>query len=165
MLPPYLKIRDWDWIFGRAVKAISSLGVRSPCHKPKSVARTKFYHSLWYRFLDFFSLCIEEFLLCVFFVKSVVKWIKFINCEKDTKFEKKKDSTCLWLSNFKTESKSFQISVAFLEYLNFTYMYYTFCMIKSKFLSFDKSASFEQLKHNSRGRIYYLVMNSLSLIF
>ena len=30
MLPPYLKIWDWDWIFGRAVKAISSLGVRSP---------------------------------------------------------------------------------------------------------------------------------------
>jgi hypothetical protein len=32
MLPPYLKIWDWDWIFGRAVKAISSLGVRSPCY-------------------------------------------------------------------------------------------------------------------------------------
>ena len=30
MLPPYLKIWDWDWIFGRAMKAISSLGVRSP---------------------------------------------------------------------------------------------------------------------------------------
>jgi hypothetical protein len=29
MLWPYLKIWDWDWIFGRAVKAISSLGVRS----------------------------------------------------------------------------------------------------------------------------------------
>ena len=31
MLPPYLKIWEWEWIFGRAVKAISSLGVRSPC--------------------------------------------------------------------------------------------------------------------------------------
>ena len=31
MLRPYLNIWDWDWIFGRAVKAISSLGVRSPC--------------------------------------------------------------------------------------------------------------------------------------
>ena len=30
MLRPYLKIWDWDWIFGRAVKAILSLGVRSP---------------------------------------------------------------------------------------------------------------------------------------
>ena len=30
MLPPYLKIWEWEWIFGRAVKAISSLGVRSP---------------------------------------------------------------------------------------------------------------------------------------
>jgi hypothetical protein len=33
MLRPYLKIWDWDLIFGRAVKAISSLGVRSPCYK------------------------------------------------------------------------------------------------------------------------------------
>ena len=31
ILRPYLKIWDWDWIFGRAMKAISSLGVRSPC--------------------------------------------------------------------------------------------------------------------------------------
>ena len=30
MLWPYLKIRDWDLIFGCAVKAFSSLGVRSP---------------------------------------------------------------------------------------------------------------------------------------
>ena len=29
MLWPYLKIWDWDWIFGHAVKAISSLGVHS----------------------------------------------------------------------------------------------------------------------------------------
>ena len=29
MLRPYLKI--WNWIFGRAVKAISSMGIRSPC--------------------------------------------------------------------------------------------------------------------------------------
>ena len=33
MLRPYLKIWDWDWILGRAVKAIPSLGVRSPCVK------------------------------------------------------------------------------------------------------------------------------------
>ena len=30
MLPTYLKTWEWEWIFGRAVKAISSLGVRSP---------------------------------------------------------------------------------------------------------------------------------------
>ena len=30
MLRPYLKIWDWDWVFGHAVKTISSLGVRSP---------------------------------------------------------------------------------------------------------------------------------------
>jgi hypothetical protein len=30
MLRPYLKIWEWEWIFGRAVKAFSSLGVRSP---------------------------------------------------------------------------------------------------------------------------------------
>ena len=34
MLPPYLKIWDWDWIFGRAVKVISSLGVSSPWNVP-----------------------------------------------------------------------------------------------------------------------------------
>ena len=32
MLRPYLKIWEWEWIFGRAVKTISSSGVRSPCH-------------------------------------------------------------------------------------------------------------------------------------
>ena len=31
MLWQYLKIWEWEWIFRRAVKAISSLGVRSPC--------------------------------------------------------------------------------------------------------------------------------------
>ena len=30
ILRPYLKIWDWEWIFGRAEKAISSPGVRSP---------------------------------------------------------------------------------------------------------------------------------------
>ena len=30
MLQPYLRIWKWEWIFGRAVKAISSLGIRSP---------------------------------------------------------------------------------------------------------------------------------------
>ena len=34
MLGPCLKILDWDWIFGRAVKTISSLGVRGPCVCP-----------------------------------------------------------------------------------------------------------------------------------
>ena len=33
MLRPYLKIWDWDWIFGRAVRCIFSLGVSSPCLK------------------------------------------------------------------------------------------------------------------------------------
>ena len=35
MLRPYLKIWDWDGILGRAVKAISSLGVHSPCYLVK----------------------------------------------------------------------------------------------------------------------------------
>ena len=33
MIRPHLKIWEWQWIFGRAVKAISSPGVRSPCTK------------------------------------------------------------------------------------------------------------------------------------
>ena len=36
---PYLKIWDWELIFGRAVKAISSLFIRSPC-----IAVTAVYH-------------------------------------------------------------------------------------------------------------------------
>ena len=35
MLRPYLKIWEWEWIFGRAVKAISSLGVRCPWFKAR----------------------------------------------------------------------------------------------------------------------------------
>ena len=39
MLWLYLKIWDWDWIFGRAVKANSSLGVRSPWGRtPRSIS-------------------------------------------------------------------------------------------------------------------------------
>ena len=34
MLRPYLKIREWEWIFGRAVRAIFCLGVRSLCVSP-----------------------------------------------------------------------------------------------------------------------------------
>ena len=30
MLPPYLKIWEWEWIFGRVVKANASQSVRSP---------------------------------------------------------------------------------------------------------------------------------------
>ena len=40
ILRPYLTIWDWDWIFGHAVKAISSLGVRSPC-----------FHTLWLKMM------------------------------------------------------------------------------------------------------------------
>ena len=40
MFWPYLKIWDWDWIFGRAVKATSSLGVRSPWVSSKQIEKT-----------------------------------------------------------------------------------------------------------------------------
>jgi hypothetical protein len=33
ILWPYLKVWEWEWIFGRAVKAIFLLGVRIPCLK------------------------------------------------------------------------------------------------------------------------------------
>ena len=36
MLWPYLKIWDWDLIFGRAVKAVSLSGVHSPCNFGRS---------------------------------------------------------------------------------------------------------------------------------
>ena len=37
MLRPYLKIWEWELIIGRAVKAISSPGVRSLCLRPMAV--------------------------------------------------------------------------------------------------------------------------------
>ena len=47
MLPPYLKIWDWDWVFCRAVKAISSLGVRSPWARPR---RSRKFHIIMFAF-------------------------------------------------------------------------------------------------------------------
>ena len=44
MLRQYLKIWDWDLIFGHAVKAISSLGVRSPW-QPSCNLSTALTHS------------------------------------------------------------------------------------------------------------------------
>ena len=41
MLRSYLKIWDWDLIFGRAVNAISSPGVRSPWKRVIQVQREK----------------------------------------------------------------------------------------------------------------------------
>jgi hypothetical protein len=46
MLWPYLKILDCHWIFGCAVKAISSLGVRSPCSELK--VHIIYFHALWH---------------------------------------------------------------------------------------------------------------------
>ena len=43
MLRPYLKIWEWEWIFGRAVKTIFSPGVRSPCLF-SSLLDSIFYH-------------------------------------------------------------------------------------------------------------------------
>ena len=52
MLRPYLKIWEWEWIFGRSVKAISSLGVRSPWYNA-----TKLRLGHW---LSFCLMVIEE---------------------------------------------------------------------------------------------------------
>ena len=46
MLWPYLKIWHWDLIFGRAGKAISSLGVRSYQSVPKGIEDVEFDHSI-----------------------------------------------------------------------------------------------------------------------
>ena len=55
MLPPYLKIWEWEWIFGRAVKAIFSLGVRSPWFK--LLASSRSYHGLGFKHL----FCVSAF--------------------------------------------------------------------------------------------------------
>ena len=46
MLWPYLKLWEWELIFSRALKAISSLGVRSPCMYVAEKALLKFYIDL-----------------------------------------------------------------------------------------------------------------------
>ena len=42
ILQPYLKIWEWELIFGRAVKTISSPGVLSPCPLPPTKMATSF---------------------------------------------------------------------------------------------------------------------------
>ena len=51
MLWPYLKIWDWDLIFGRAVKVISSLGVRSSWSMTIRRVATRLTHTLLQRTL------------------------------------------------------------------------------------------------------------------
>ena len=46
MLWLYLKIWEWEWICGRAVKAISSLGIRSPYSYPLDLVANKVVSSL-----------------------------------------------------------------------------------------------------------------------
>ena len=58
MLRPYLKIWDWDLIFGRAVKAISSPGVRSPCIHQFKVPSKKKASICW----DFSIFCLYSYL-------------------------------------------------------------------------------------------------------
>ena len=53
MLRPYLKIWDWDLIFGSALKTISSLGIPSLCTKTTNIRTV-----LWNIFLNcFFGIC------------------------------------------------------------------------------------------------------------
>jgi hypothetical protein len=48
MLRPYLQIWDWDWIFGRAVKPISSLDIRSPWSKQNKLdSKAPFCDQTW----------------------------------------------------------------------------------------------------------------------
>ena len=57
MLWLYLKIWEWEWIFGYAVKAISSLGVHSPCYKIIS----------YFQECPKLGLAIGSFLFCKYF--------------------------------------------------------------------------------------------------
>ena len=54
MLRPYLKIWEWEWIFGRAVKTIASLGVRKVW---KGVTMTKLTVKLYSAAHDPVRLC------------------------------------------------------------------------------------------------------------
>ena len=59
MLRPYLKIWEWELIFGRAVKAISWPGVRSPCvYVLLFLLRKPPWHSYLFKFIcNFFHKC------------------------------------------------------------------------------------------------------------
>ena len=56
MLPPYLKI--WDWIFGRAVKAVSPLDVRRPWFSSSSIPQNSW--SFWIGSKNYTGLFLSE---------------------------------------------------------------------------------------------------------
>ena len=68
MLLPYLKILEWEWIFGHPVKAVSSLGVRSPwlngLHK---VLRRVIGTLLWKMNLTLKKSCLKIQLYCMWY--------------------------------------------------------------------------------------------------
>ena len=86
MLRPYLKIWEWEWIFGCAVKVISSPGVRSPCSTTYFSEKIRdiyfFYKSLkidlpihyqWINVLNIFSW--ESVLLSLWRNSLVYYWL------------------------------------------------------------------------------------------
>ena len=138
MLRPYLKIWDWNWIFGRAVKAISSLGVRSPWFSEWAFLESSFLRKIIHRAFYSESSLWEEsqascFSLCVcFFGKRVKKifapgrkwaiysWVNFIFCQTSSAkciFGKQE---CHWAFHLvPTTTEMFQCS-AFVIKLSFT---------------------------------------------
>ena len=103
MLRLYLKIWEWEWIFGHAEKAISSLGVRSPCLQPSAidplliadVLITLIYLALICFIsqlvpLNEFSHCVSKKLYCHFLIfidgKSIKVMISGFNLKKNEKW-------------------------------------------------------------------------------
>ena len=73
MLRPYLKIWEWEWIFGRAVKAISSPCVRSPWRKrfPSSGNFNVPFFPTYAKFTKYSPLLTYVRCFCLFIIKTL----------------------------------------------------------------------------------------------
>ena len=84
MLRPYLKIWEWEWIFGRAVKAISSLGVRRPWSEQFWLTKYLFFSksmSIFCTLFDHNLLRQTILLFFCFFITLVWARIVFVELE------------------------------------------------------------------------------------
>ena len=82
MLRPNLKIWEWELIFGHAVKAISSLGVRSSCCQPSIIQFESIWRSLFHFMTWAFNLGGHKLTTLHFLVTSILqirgaRWSQF----------------------------------------------------------------------------------------
>ena len=110
MLRPYLKIWEWEWIFGCAVKAIFSLGVRSECFLAShNTCRWHLYLASVFKTQNFCfktTILVEDVLFYIFVTKIFLflAGIEFYNLLRYI-FIKKCVISCHDFSQFHVSSK------------------------------------------------------------